>query len=190
MTRAPWLVAVAGLLAAACATSSRPRVPMSAEDHEEQARLATTARDHAAHQRAATDLRSTEATTCTPSSEPHGGHVPLLLQGTVASVEPEYRGVNHWRRVLRGASLVVTGGDLADLESAKVLIACHLSRAATHGWGGPGEEGCPLCVPGAAATVSAAAHGTRISIRAEAEAGAGEILRRSRALVGRGHTVE
>lgn len=190
MTQAPWLVALTGLLAAACAASTRPAARWSAEDHERQALHATTARDHAAHLRAASDLRRQEAATCTPLSEPHGGHVPLLLQGTVSSVEPEYQGVSHWRRVLRGASLVVTSGDMAELESAKQAIACHLSMAATHGWDGPRQELCPLCVPGAAATVSTAAPWIRITITAEAETAAREILRRSRALVGPAPSVE
>lgn len=184
MTQTPLLVAVAGLLTAACATSTGPGARRSAADHEEQARHATTARDHAAHLRAASDIRRKEAATCTPSSEPHGGHMPLLVQGTVASVEPRHQGVNHWRRVLRGASLLVTCGDLVHLEAAKKAIACHLSRAATHGWDDPGQELCPLCVPSAAATVSADTLGTWITIETEGETGAREVLRRSRALIG------
>ena len=184
MTQTPLLLAVAGLLTGACATSTGPGAPRSAADHEEQARHATTARDHAAHLRAASDIRRKEAATCTPSSEPHGGHVSLLVQGTVASVEPAYQGVNHWRRALRGASLLVISGDLVHLEAAKKAIACHLSRAATHGWDDPGQELCPLCVPGATATVTAETLGIGITVKAEAKMGAREILRRSRALVG------
>jgi hypothetical protein len=127
MTQAPLLVAVAGLLTAACASSTGPGARRSAADHEQQARHATTARDHAAHLRAASNIRRKEAATCTPSPEPHGGHVSLLVQGTVASVEPAYQGVDHWRRVLRGASLLVTSGDQVHLEAAKKAIACHTS---------------------------------------------------------------
>jgi hypothetical protein len=188
VTQAAWLVAVNGLLAASCVSSAGPVVQMSAEDHDDQARAATTARDHAAHLRAASDLRRQEASACMPSLEPHGGHVSLLIPESIASVEPEYRKVNHWRRVLDGASLMITSGALANLESARKVIACHLSMAATHGRDGPEEERCPLCVPGATATVSAGGPGTRITIRAEAVEGAGEILRRSRALVERGPT--
>ncbi len=184
MIRDPWLIAFIGLLAASCTTIPLQGGLLSAEDHQEQARLAKTARHHAAHVRLASDLRRFEATACAPSTEPHEGHMTFLPPGGVVSVVPKYQSVTHWHRSLRGASVLVRTGDLMDLGAAKESLECHLARAAAHGWTSPGQQACPLCVPGASATTSVEVRGTMISISAKDEGGAKEILRRSRALVG------
>lgn len=184
------LAAITGLMAVSCATTAEADGPRSAEEHDAQARLATTARDHAMHLRQAADLRRKEASTCAPVAEPHEGHKPLVVSGEIASAEPEYQNVNLWRRVLRGASFVVIRGALVDSELAKKAIACHLAQAATHGWAGPGADRCPFCVPGATAEVAAASTGTRIAVRCRGKEGAGEILRRTRALLTKSDTTK
>lgn len=186
MSRLAPLAGVAGLLAASCVTTTEPLGPRSAEEHDEQARLATTARDHAGHLRAASELRRKEASACAPTSEPHEAHRPLLHPGEVAAVEAEYQNLTHWRRALRGAALLVTGGALADPEAARMLVTCHLAQAASHGWAGPGAEACPFCVRGTAAVVAAASNGVRIEVRGDDEESAGDVLRRARALLAKG----
>ncbi len=182
MTRGAPLVVLLGLLAGACAAPTVQGASVSAEEHDAEARRATTARDHASHLRMAATLRSQEVAACAPSAEPHGGHVPLLLHGDVVRVEAEYQGVTHWRRALRGASLITKAPAMATPDLARREVACHLARAAAHGWDMPGSDGCPLCVRGATAEIAAAEAGIEVTILSDDAVGAGEILRRSRLL--------
>lgn len=143
----------------------------------------------AAHRTASRALRDAEEQACVGLSPDDRDMSPFSHREDIARVEPLYRSLEPEREWygsrLRGA--VITFRAVPGMTAAWLqrVVDCHLARNAVLGHDVPEMSFCPLVPNGVAARVKESNAGLAVSIAADDEDTAREVLRRAQALVSR-----
>jgi len=150
------------------------------------ARQAAEHRRHAADHRAASGaLRDAEALSCAGLGSGDRDISPFARRDDIAGVEPLKEPNNNLKIPgTRTVGAIVTFRAVQGMtaEWLQRIVDCHIARNSALGHAVPEMPYCPLVPKGVSATVSSAGGGFRISIRAEDEAGAREVLARAERL--------
>lgn len=150
------------------------------------ARQAAEHRRHAADHRAASGaLRGAEARSCAGLGASDRDISPFAHREDIAGVEPLKEPVNNPKiQGTRTVGAVVTFRAVQGMtaEWLQRIVDCHIARNSALGHVVPEMPYCPLVPKGVSAKVSSAGGGFRLSIRAEDEAGAKDVLARAERL--------
>ena len=157
------------------------------EEHKKQAdehmRMA------AAHRAGARALVDAEARACQGVSEADRDISPFFHREAIVEVKPLPRerggGERKVEEGLAGATIVLLPASGVTAERLERIVQCHIARNAALGNDMPEMPYCPLVPKGVSANVTSTGNGFAVTIMAQDQATAAEVLRRAQALAPR-----
>jgi len=170
----------------ACWTSTTNPTAVHLEDAKKHQKMA------ADHRAASQALRDAEARACVGLADADRDTSPFDHREEIASVEPltadvasGIAGKGGTRTVTEGAIITFRAVPGMTAQWLQRLVDCHLARNAALGHEVPEMPLCPLVLKNVTATVTPTDSGFAVAVRSNDSQTVQEVLRRSRALVGR-----